>query len=640
MTEERLHRRLSAILAADVVGYSRMMERDEAQAHLNLKALRQDVFVPLAAQFGGRIFKNTGDGALVEYSSAVDAVHSAVEMQRALAARNAEAPEHARIELRIGISLGDVIVDGDDLYGNGVNIAVRIEGLAKPGGICVSGNVRDQVMATAQFEFENLGEQQVKNIAMPIKAYMIRAADQNRPVPAAGPASQRWTRRGGIAGALIAAAVAVSWAGYEALTVGDPATGRSETAASSRADDQPEAKLSVAVLPFTNLSGDPGQDYFIDGITENLITDLSRIAGAFVISRNTSFTYRGQAIDVRQIGRELGVRNVLEGSVSRSDERVRVNAQLISTRTGAHVWADRFDVAVEDIYAVQDQITGRIARALNMELKEQMSRRAALGRPEDLDAVDLATRAWAILFNKPQSAGTNAEVAPLLERALELDPKNAEAWTGLSYMHTRAAVFGWSPSRAESLRLAVDAGERAIKFDARSADAYYVLAFALRRSGDWSRARELNKRCIELNPNFAPCYFALGVLEIYEGRPGETIPLIKKAFQLSPRDGLAAVWHAWAGQAYVLVGDDSAAIVEARAGIAQNPKYPNCYAVLAAGLALRGEIADARAALDQYVAMRRDLSISDWIRNERLSDDMVGYYARFLDGLRAAGLPE
>jgi adenylate cyclase len=335
------------------------------------------------------------------------------------------------------------------------------------------------------------------------------------------------------------------------------------------------------------------------------------------------------------------VRYVLEGSVRRAGDQVRVNAQLVETESGAQTWSERLDVAAADAYALQDQVTGRIARALNVELKEAVSRQVARGRPDQAEAAELATHAWAILFNKPQTPKTNEEARAVLERAIALAPNNAEAWTGLSYMHSRAGLYGWSQSREDSRRLALEAGERAVALDPRSADAYYVLGFATHQLSDFTRARRSFDRCLELNPNYAPAYFWLGVIEISNDNPAAAPKLIERAFQLSPRDGLASVWHTWSGMAHLLLGNNELAVRDARRAIVENEEQPNGFAVLAAGLAHLGQAERAREALQRYIALARHSSIAEYVRGRVPSE--TAYRQRFapvIDGLRKAGMPE
>jgi TolB-like protein/Tfp pilus assembly protein PilF len=404
------------------------------------------------------------------------------------------------------------------------------------------------------------------------------------------------------------------------------------------------------VLPFSNLSGDPGQDYFSDGLTEDLTTDLSRIEGAFVIARNTMQSYRGKTVDIRQLGRELGVRYVLEGSVRRAERQVRVNAQLIDAETGAHLWAQRFDRGTgdlfdrgaEDLFPFQTEVTGQIARTLHLQLKEAESQRATRGRPENLEAIDYARKAWAELWNKPPTRETNDQAFAYLEKALALDPQVPEIWTNISYAHSRAVVLRWSTSRPESLRLAREAGERAVELGPRSADAHYVLGFAIRVQGDIDRALAENETAVILNPNHAPGHAGIGICWIMRGRPREALPYFEHAFRLSPRDPLRAGWHTWVGVAYMMLGDDRKALEESKRSAAANPKSPGAFTLQAAALALLGREVEARAAL----AVRQQLvppGLTITAIKEGTRSDYPEYsqlMERYYEGLRQAGLPE
>lgn len=619
-------RRLAAIFCADVAGYSRLMEADEDGTLAALRALRQSVVDPRIRDNGGRIFKTTGDGILAEFPSAVSAVRCAVEIQQEMARAG------GAMQFRIGINLGDVIYEKGDVFGDGVNVAARLEALAEPGATYVSKAVFDQVGDRIALDHENIGEHQIKNITRPVIVYRLTAGAAYSP---AAPAARRSSGRRAV---WISAGAAAAMLGVLALI---PFMRHWSTGTSGAL--RPGPQLSVAVLPFVNASGDKQQAALVDGITDDLITDLSRIADAFVISRSTSFSLQGKTVDVRAVAQELGVHYVLEGNVRKSNDRVRVNAELIDGNSGAQVWADRFDVAAEDTYALQDEVTGRIARALNIQLKEAVSRRAARGRPEDLTAADLATRGWVILFNRPQTKETNEQARPLLEEAIARDPHNPEAWTALAYLHTRAALYHWSSSREESLRRAIEAGERAIALDPRSADAYYALGFAVRVAGDQHRARQLFERCVDLNPNYAPAYFWLGFLEIYDGRPAAAIPLIQKAFRLSPRDGLAAVWYYALGYAHMLMGNDAAALQAADDALGLNPKYPNALWLRAAALGNLDRLDEAKAALLAWEKMVPQVStIADW-EKRRTPAKNPRYWSlekHTIAGLRKAGLPD
>ena len=613
-------RRLAAILCADVAGYSRLMGADEDGTLARLKAVRRELVDVRLAANGGRIVKTTGDGLLAEFASAIAAVRCAVEVQAEMAKRGGP------IAFRIGVNLGDVIHEGGDVFGDGVNVAARLEQLAAPGEVCVSRSVFEQVRDKLALDAEDLGSQQVKNIARPVRVWRVKAGAAYQPAPAGARRRAPLWLGVALAGLLAVAAIVLAPTWFDSAT-GRPAAARG---------------LSVAVLPFENMSGDPTDEAFVDGVTEDLITDLSRISGAFVIARNTSFAYKGKAVDARQAARELGVGHALQGSVRRAGEVLRINAQLIDAETGAQAWADRFDLPRADAYKLQDEVVGRIARAMNMELKEAVSRRAARGRPESLEASDLAAHAWAILFNKPQTPDTNAEVGPILERALALDPDNAEVWTGLSYMNTRAALYGWTESREQSLRQAVEAGERAVALDPKSADAFYVLGFAVHVAGETEQAGPLFQRCLELNPNYAPAYFWLAWVEIFDGRPQNAPALVDKAFRLSPRDGLSAVWRSAASMAHLLTGDDEAAVREARKGVAENARHPANHQLLAAALGQMGRLEEARASLALAIELRpSQATIADIVKVGRISPELYRQrFGRYLDGLRKAGMPE
>ena len=436
MDETHVERRLAAILVADIVEYSRLMAEDEAATVATLKG-HQAVVLPMVEAHGGRIQDTAGDGILAEFRSVQQAVECAIAIQRTMAERNAAVPPARQMRFRIGVNFGDVMYDGTRVYGDGLNVAARVQEFAAPGGICVTAMVREEVGARTSLAFEDLGAQSLKNIPRPVRVFRVRLDDQSKlgttPRAALGDTIRAW-RRAVLIGILVVACIGALGLGVRlAIKRGQPV-------------DRP--RLSIAVLPFSNLSGDPGQDYFSDGLTEDLTTDLSRIEGAFVIARNTMQSYRGKTVDVKQLGRELGVRYVLEGSVRRAERQVRVNAQLIDAETGAHLWAERFDRSAEDLFSFQNEVTGQIARTLHLQLKEAESQRATRGRPEHLEAVDYARKAWAELWNKPPARETNDQAFAYLDKALALDPQVPEIWTNLSYAHTRAAVARWSTSRS------------------------------------------------------------------------------------------------------------------------------------------------------------------------------------------------
>jgi TolB-like protein/class 3 adenylate cyclase len=430
-------RRLAAILAADVVGYSRLMGADEEGTQERLKAHLRDLVNPKITEHRGRIVKNTGDGFLAEFRSVVDAVRCAVQIQRGMADREPEVPEERRIRFRIGVNLGDVIVEDDDIYGDGVNIAACLEALAEPGGVCISRVVRDQIRDKLPYSFTDIGEQSVKNIARPVRAYVMSAATVASIPPVATAATlgrARDLRRLIIPSSAIAALciAVVTWLAWPKGTPpAGPAQAPVAAGAPSLVETRPAPRLSIVVLPFNNLSNDPDQEYFADGITDDLTTDLSRISGSFVIARSTAFTYKGKSADAKQIGRELGVRYVLEGSVRRTGDQIRVNAQLIDTESGAHLWADRIDTDRTNLPQVQNEITSRLARTVDVELVKDVSRRIEQEKTINPDARDLVMRGWVWRY-RPASKDTRREALRAFERALELDSRSIDARIGIA----------------------------------------------------------------------------------------------------------------------------------------------------------------------------------------------------------------
>src|SRR5215472_2217690 len=447
-------RRLAAILAADVAGYSRLMGADEEGTHERLKAHRRELVDPKIGEHRGRIVKTTGDGLLAEFPSVVDAVRCAAEVQRGMRDREPDLADERRIRFRIGINLGDVIAEGNDIFGDGVNVAARLEALAEPGGICVSGTVHDQIRDKLPYPLEDRGEQNVKNIARPVRVYALRP-EAIADLPATGPPFQvrrRRSRAPAAIGTVAAAAMLIIGGGAWWLwPAAKHAPAPAAPALASIAQPPVAPRLSIVVLPFANLSSDPEQQYFADGSTEDVTTDLSRIANSFVISRNTAFTYRNKPVDTKQIGRELGVRYVLEGSVRRSANKVRVNAQLIDAESDAHLWAEQFDGDIGDLFALQNEITSRIAIALNLELTSREATRST----EQPDALDFILRGRAAYWDwkgPPPSRDRLAETTSLFERALALDPRSVDAESWVAYVLWLRVGSGSSESPAADLQ--------------------------------------------------------------------------------------------------------------------------------------------------------------------------------------------
>jgi adenylate cyclase len=596
-------RRPTAILAADVAGYSRLMGADEEDTHERLKAHRRELVDPKISEHSGRIVKTTGDGMLVEFPSVVDAVRCAAELQRAMIDREAGMAEDRRIKFRIGINLGDIIVDGDDIFGDGVNIAARLEALAEPGGICISRVVRDQIRDKLPYAFEDLGEQSVKNIARPVRVYALRPK-----AVADLPASSA-----------------------------PPATSISQPVAAPR--------LSIVVLPFANMSSDPEQQYFVDGITEDLTTDLSRIAGMLVISRNTAFTYRNKPVDTKQIGRDLGVRYLLEGSVRRSGNQVRVNAQLIDAETDAHLWAERFDGDTSDLFALQDEIASRLANALGTELVA-----AAAARPtEHPDALDYILRGRAARL-RPESRDRYAEQIALFEHALTLDPQSVEAKSFLANVLVNR-VMNFGPSTYDSdLKRAEELTTEALAAAPRNLLAHFAKGQVLRVQGRLEEAISEYETVLASNPNWVEALAIVGRCKIFMGPIDEAIPAQERAIRLSPRDPAIGFWYFRIGQAHLFQSRVEAAILWLEKARRVNPEIPFFHSHLASAYALHGdaeqadsELAEARR-LDgagNYSSIARERLRQSHSQNRAARPEIRALIeATYFAGLRKAGMPE
>ena len=591
MGEERVERRLAAILAADVAGYSRLMGVDEEGTLADLKGHRRAVLDPKITEHRGRIVKTTGDGFLIEFASVVDAVRCAVDIQRQMAERNIVVPAERRVEFRIGLNVGDIIIDDKDIYGDGVNIAARLEALAAPGGICISRVVRDQVRDKLDFSFEDMGEQQVKNIARPIRTHRVlidSAAEQ-----------------------------------------GDRAN-----SAATRGRALP-LKPSIAVLPFANMSGDAEQEYFSDGITEDIITNLSRNHSFFVISRSTSFTYKGPAVDVGKIGRDLGVRYVLEGSVRRAGNRVRITAQLIEAASGHHLWADRYDRELADVFAVQDEIALSITGAIAPGIISAEIQQAQRKDPGQLDAWDRTMRAhWHIRrFTREDLA----QALGLLNEAIALDPTNSMALSDLAFAHHFEAVFGWGDAPAESHARLGEATRKAVAADDGDAMAHTALAIFDLFSGRHDEARRRLNRALDLDPNSVFARGYLGISYAWVGDLDATAANADEAMRLSPRGPLLVIWHLAKGWAALLAERYNEAVEFTEQAREANPEFPDVYAVLASANGQLGRAAAASSALDELLRRMPRLTASD----ERLDRPFAraADRERFLEGLRKAGMP-
>jgi TolB-like protein len=571
-----MERRLVAVLAADVVGYSRMMEADETDTLAALKDRRRNILNPLVARHHGRIIKVMGDGVLVGFASAVNAVQCAIELQHGMASANNGTPAERHIVLRIGVNLGDVIVEGDDLYGDGVNIAARLEALAEPGGILIAGTAYDHVKNKIKVGFRDIGAQVVKNLSEPIRAYRI---EELPPVAALPTAAAKGTRP------------------------------------------------SIAVLPFTNMSDDSEQEYFADGLTEDLITDLSRIAGLFVIARNSSFTYKGKSVDVRSVAADLGVRYILEGSARRAAGRVRINVQLIDAIGAGHVWADRYDRSLDDIFKVQDEVVANIVEALVGRLT--MAAVPERHRPANLEAYDLCVRGKSLFAQSPQ-AGREARL--LFEKAIVLDPGYAEAYRWLAF-NLWSGWANWGepiePNRSQARVLA----RKAVALDGNDPSARWVMGLLMVEEQRWSEAEAEFTTALKLDPNHADAWAMSSELMVLFGRRADAIAHIEKALRLNPHP---PDWYYWyLGTAQYLDRQYNRAI--------ETLRRPEIYRTLsrrtlAASLAQLGRLDEAHQEAKLFMVSNPGFTIGHWAESHPFRDAAAQLH--FIEGYHKAGLPD
>jgi len=632
----RVERRLAAILIADVAGYGRLMGTDDVGTLSALRADLTQVVDPHLAAYGGRLVKNLGDGFLVEFASVVDAVACAVAIQRAMIGRNRELPEDRRILFRVGINIGDIIIEDHDVFGDGVNIAARLEGLADPGGIGVSAAVYEQVRDKLPFAFADRGEQTLKNIARPVHVYALGASavaalgEAPPPQATTGPRRRRWAGWPFVAASLVAAVVL-------AVAVASVLRPLGERKAGSPPD------LSIAVLPFTALGSDPGQDYLADIITEELTTGLSRIKGSFVIARSTAFTYKGKAVDVRQIGRDLGVRYVLEGSEQHSGSRVRVNAQLISTETGAHLWAEQFDADMTEMLQMQDEIVTRLARTLQLQLVEIEAARVAHAHPDNLDAEDLAMRCQTTLTNSKLGSREVEGAYAFCERALKIDPRNSRALSNLAFKYIDRVLNVQTSDREGDIRRGEELVSRALAIDPNSAQTHFAKSELLLTEKRFDEAVAESERVLVLDPSFVSAYNALGTAYCFLGQPEKAIKYAEKALRLSPRDPYLYTFQFEKGFALSMLGRDDEALEWVTLSTAAAPEWPLPQAMRASLLALTGQTAEAQATLQRYLALSASTAktIDQWKEQmPSASPVFLAYAGRLADGLRKAGLPE
>ena len=575
-------------MSADVVGYSRLMAGNEAGTFAQLKTHRREVIEPKAAEHHGRVVKLTGDGTLMEFASVVDAVNFAVEVQQAMVKRNAGVPEDLQIRYRVGINLGEIIVEGEDIYGDGVNIAARLEGLAEPGGIFISGKVYEEVRNKLSIAFEDLGEQEVKNIPEPVRVY-------------------RWTD-----------------------AAADPMPGSAAAEGALPLPDKP----SIAVLPFVNMSGDPEQEYFSDGITEDIITELSRFRSLFVIARNSAFSFKGQSIEVKEIGRKLGVRYVVEGSVRRAGNRVRVTAQLIDAIADTHLWAEHYDRDLDDIFAVQDEVTHAIVTAIEPTLGSAERDRAHRKPTENLDAWESYQRGLWNLYRF--AVQENTEAQSFFRRAIELDPNFAPAHAGLAYAIYLSFMLGFRADRVPALDEARAAARRALTLDGDDALAHAMVGRVHLMVGEHDAAISACETAVSLNPNLAMSHYSLGAALIYDGRFEEGFAAVDEAIRLSPRDPMLWFFLTVKASGSIAMGRYEACLDLARAAQRQSNAAVWAYLCEVVALVQLDRMEEAKQALEHVRAIKPDFD-PNFVASTLQQARAVGHELYF-DALKKLGL--
>ena len=592
MTDNRVERRLAAILAADVAGYSRLTGLDEEGTHARLRERLRGLADPKISEHRGKVVKHTGDGVLAEFGSVVDAVRCAIEVQRGMAEQNATMPQVKRIEFRIGIHVGDIIVDDNDIFGDGVNIAVRLEGIAEPGGVCISDDAQRQLRGKVDFAFEDMGPQNLKNIVEPMRAWRLRMNASGSPAAPIEPPVES----------------------TQALALPD--------------------KPSIAVLPFQNMSGDPEQEYFADGMVEEITTALSRFKWLFVIARNSSFTFKGKAVDVKEVGRRLGVRYVLEGSVRKASGKVRITGQLVDAVTGVHIWADRFERDMADVFALQDEVTVAVVSAIQPKLFQTEIAMATRRRPENLTAYDLFLRAMQQFYLSTREG--LAEAIRLAHRALQLDPQFGFVTALAGVCHMQRVLYGYAVDPQFDRKEAVRLMRLALSIDDSDPD---TLAFAAIISaymvGDCEREIEMANRAVALNPNSFLAWSSRGHVFRIAGLPEEAIRSFERAIRTSPVDPRLHLMFVGMGMAFIELRRFDEAIVAGKKAQRQNPSFPPASFCLASAFAHLGRDGEAREAAARLLETDPAFTISARMGRRRQS-----HLKLLIEGLRKAGLPE
>jgi adenylate cyclase len=608
---ERVERRLAAVLAADIAGYSRLMGRDEERTLAQLKAFRKTVVDPGIATHRGRIVKTTGDGMLVEFASAVDAARCAVQVQQEMAHRNVDVPPELRIEFRIGIHVGDIIIDDNDIFGDGVNIAARLEGIAEPGGVCISDDAHRQIRGKIDIPFDDIGEQTLKNITEPMRAWHMRISGDAAPAIPASP-------------------IPVQDLSVQDLSVQDLAV-QIPAVQNLALPDKP----SIVVLPFDNMSAEPGQDYLADGIVEAITAALSCIRSFFVIARSSAFTYKGRPTNARDIGRELGVAYLLEGSVQKAGNRLRIIVQLIETEGGAHVWSSRFDGALDEFFDLEDRITEQVAGALQPSIRIAEIERSRRKRPQDLGSYDYTMRAMPHVWALEKEESTKA--LELLEKALAIDPQYPLALSLAGWCHAQRSVYNWADDIIASQAMARSLAERAAEMSGDDPVILAVLGAVHTFVRNFGTARVLLNRAVALDPNAAWGWSRLGWLEVYADQPQKALVNFERALRLSPIDPMNFNNYAGLGSAHEVAQEYDKAAAHYRRALAERPNAVWIYRNLASSLAGAGRIEEARQAFAVMMRGYPDLTVSKFKQAMVFSTPVLD---RMGEDLRKLGLPD
>jgi adenylate cyclase len=593
LSSEHIERRLAAILAADVAGSCRLMGIDEEGTLAQLRALRKTLFDPKITEHHGRVVKNTGDGALVEFASVVDAVRCADKIQRSVSEQNADVPQDKRIELRIGIHVGDIIIADDDIFGDGVNIAARLEGIAEPGGICISDDAHRQIRGKVDIAFDDIGDRTLKNIAEPMRAWHIRLAGEAAPAI------------------------------------------RSSSSVINVQDLALPDKPSIVVLPFDNMSAEAGQDYLADGIVEAITAALSCIRSFFVIARSSAFTYKGHATNARDIGKELGVAYLLEGSVQKAGNRLRIIVQLIETEGGAHVWSSRFDGAIDDFFDFEDRITEQVAGALQPSIRIAEIERSRRKRPQDLSSYDYTMRAMPHVWGLEEEE--SAKALELLENALAIDPQYPLALSLAGWCHAQRSVYNWADDISKSQAMARALAERAAEMSGDDPIILSVLGAVHTFVRNFGTARVLLERAIALDPNAAWAWSRLGWLENYSDQPERALEDFARALRLSPLDPMNFNNYAGMGAAHHVAQDYDRATALYRRALEERPHASWIYRNLASSLSGAGRDEEAKQAYAEMMRSYPDLTVSKFKQAMVFSPAVLN---RMAENLRKLGLPD